>query len=69
MSKDLNHRIDQHNLGKVISTKRRRPFTLLYTEEYESRIEAAKREKYLKSGPGHKFLKEKLAEVVPITSG
>ena len=57
ITNDLNKRVKDHNYGKNISTKTRRPFVLLYSESCKNRVEARKREKYLKSGIG----REKLA--------
>ena len=56
LTNNLESRISLHNNGKVESTKNRRPLELLYYEEIEDRAEAAKREKFLKSGKGRKFL-------------
>ncbi|MBU1299281.1 MAG: GIY-YIG nuclease family protein [Bacteroidetes bacterium] len=57
MSDDVERRLVKHNQGKVISTKHRRPLVLIYTEMFATKSQAAKRERFLKSGPGHKFLK------------
>lgn len=54
---NLERRLKQHNSGQVKSTKAYRPFTLLFTEECESRIEARQKEKHYKSGVGKAFLK------------
>jgi len=56
LTNNLESRISLHNNGKVESTKNRRPLVLLYYEEIEDRAEAAKREKFLKSGKGREFL-------------
>jgi putative endonuclease len=37
------------------------PFTLVYKEELNTRMEAIFREKYFKSSAGRRFLKNKLA--------
>ncbi|MCK6462926.1 MAG: GIY-YIG nuclease family protein [Candidatus Pacebacteria bacterium] len=50
-------RIDQHNNGKERTTRIYAPFITLVVENYPTRIEARKREKYLKSGVGKEFLK------------
>ncbi|MFZ3030538.1 MAG: GIY-YIG nuclease family protein [Microgenomates group bacterium] len=47
---DLKHRYQQHLDGMVFSTKNRRPLKLIYYEAFLSKIDAAKQEKYLKSG-------------------
>jgi len=59
MTKDLDNRLKEHNQGKTKSTKGLRPWNLIYNESAETRIEARKREKYLKSGCGKEFLKNK----------
>ncbi|PIP50495.1 MAG: endonuclease [Candidatus Brennerbacteria bacterium CG11_big_fil_rev_8_21_14_0_20_43_10] len=46
----------EHNMGKVRYTKGRRPWILVYKERYLTRSEARKRELFLKSGKGRKFL-------------
>lgn len=58
---NLKSRYIKHNAGEVISTKNRRPFKLIYYECYANRIDAKKREKFLKSGSGRKFLKNQLS--------
>ena len=57
---DAKARLNMHNEGRVISTKNRRPFKLLLIEEYETRSEAFKRERFLKSGQGREWLQEVL---------
>jgi len=49
-----------HNAGKVKSTKSYLPWKLIYNEEFETRIEARKREKYLKSAAGRRWRKNNL---------
>ena len=56
MTNDVKARLKRHEKGQVPSTKNRRPLQLLYTEEYSNRQLARKREKFLKSGPGHQAL-------------
>lgn len=45
---DLRKRFKQHNDGKVLSTKVRRPFELIYYEAYKAEKDARKRESNLK---------------------
>ena len=54
---NLIRRLTEHNSGKTPSTKGYTPWTLIYREDAGSRIDARKREKYLKSGIGKEFLK------------
>ena len=58
-TENLEKRIKEHNQGRTKSTKGFRPWFLIYNENVETRIEARKREKYLKSGCGKEFLKNK----------
>lgn len=57
MSDNSDRRLEEHNRGKVTSTKSRIPWEKIYEEECENRIEARKREKYLKSAAGRRFRK------------
>lgn len=60
-SRDLRIRIQQHEAGEVRSTVYRRPLELIYYEACRSRDDAFKREKYLKSAWGKRYLKTRLA--------
>jgi putative endonuclease len=55
---NLQKRIKQHNSGKVKYTKGHLPYKLHYFEEFETRSEALKREKFFKSIDGYKWLKD-----------
>ena len=57
---DLKRRLDEHNAGKVESTKRRKPFKLIYYEACIDEKDARKREKYLKSGMGKKYMRNRI---------
>ena len=56
LTNDLERRIEEHNNGKSRSTKGFLPWKLIHFEKFENRIEARKREKYLKSGIGRAYL-------------
>ncbi|MFA6257435.1 MAG: GIY-YIG nuclease family protein [Candidatus Paceibacterota bacterium] len=58
ITNNLNRRLAEHNSGKSFYTKRHCPWTMIYNEKYDSLKEARKREKYLKSASGRKFLKK-----------
>lgn len=62
-TKDLKQRITEHNSGKVESTKKRVPFTLLYYEASNILADAIKREKSLKTGFGRAYLKRRLGDI------
>ncbi|HEV1994680.1 MAG TPA: GIY-YIG nuclease family protein [Candidatus Acidoferrum sp.] len=49
---DLSQRLGQHNSGITKSTKNRGPWELVHHEEFTTRAEAMRREKFLKSGQG-----------------
>ena len=51
---DLNRRLTEHNLGSTKSTRPFRPWKMIYTEEFDSRQTACKREWYLKHSAGRK---------------
>ena len=57
---DLNKRIKEHNNGKVPSTKNRRPLQLIYYEACLNQQDALRREKYLKTTYGKRYLKNRL---------
>jgi putative endonuclease len=53
---DLDKRIRTHNAGLCYFTSRYKPWELCYKEERSNLVEARKREKYLKSCAGRKFI-------------
>ena len=57
LTNNSERRIEQHNSGKERTTRPYSPFITLIIENYPNRIEARKREKYLKSGCGKEYLK------------
>jgi len=52
--------LGEHNHGKVSSTKNRDPFKLIYYEACLNEQDARAREKYLKTGMGKRYLKNRL---------
>ena len=54
-TEDVSKRLKKHNGRKVRSTKSNAPYKLLYVEECDSRINARKREVFLKSGIRKRF--------------
>jgi len=54
----IEKRLIQHNSGNSFYTKRGKNWKLIHFEEFESRREAMKREKYFKTGIGRLYLKK-----------
>lgn len=59
-TKNLKLRFDEHQKGKVESTKERRPFKLIYYEACSNKKDATHREKYLKTYHGKSFIKKRV---------
>ncbi|MBI5475705.1 MAG: GIY-YIG nuclease family protein [Ignavibacteriales bacterium] len=57
---NIQRRIKEHNNGLVISTRKRRPLTLVYWEGCLNRQDATTREKYLKTAWGKRYIKNRI---------
>ena len=57
---NLEERVLQHNSGKTITTSKKMPWEILYYEVAFDKEDAIAREKYLKSGMGRRYLKNRL---------
>lgn len=55
-TKNLKRRLEEHQNGLSFATKFRRPFRLIYFEGCLNEKDAKRREHYLKSTPGRRFL-------------
>jgi len=55
--KDLKRQLDQHNYGKTLLTKFRRPLKVVYYEACLSEDNALHRERDLKSTYGKRFIR------------
>ncbi|MFA6391712.1 MAG: GIY-YIG nuclease family protein [Patescibacteria group bacterium] len=64
---DLRKRFKEHNNGMVNSTKGRGPFKLIYYEVCLNKNDAFAREKYLKSGMGKRYLKNRIKRFLTLT--
>ena len=64
---DLRKRFNEHNKGQVLSTKGRGPFEIIYVEGSLNSGDAFAREKYLKSGMGKRYLKNRLKRFLSLT--
>jgi len=56
-SQNLRRRLKEHNSGKNVSTKHRKPWQLIYYEAFSNEKDAKAREVYLKSGYGRDQIK------------
>ncbi len=61
-TKNIKERLKLHNSGKVISTKNRLPLELVYYEACLDKNDAFRREKYLKTTYGRRYLKNRLKD-------
>ena len=60
-ARDLRARMKLHADGRVRSTVHRRPLTLVYYEACVDIDDAFRRERFLKTGKGKRFLRNRLA--------
>ena len=51
-------RVEQHNLGLTKSTKAKRPWVMVYNENFENQTDAWRREKFLKVQRNKTFYKK-----------
>ncbi len=58
---DLDARVRRHNQGRVQSTAHRGPLRLIYYEACIDPDDARRRERFLKTGKGKRYLKNRLA--------
>ena len=63
---DLRRRKQEHDEGKVTSTKHRRPLTLVFYEAFGNKKDATRRELYFKTSKGRSTLKMMLRYSVNI---
>lgn len=63
---DLDRRMDEHNRGLQVSTQSRIPFRLIYYEWCLSKDDALDRERYLKSGMGKKYIRNRLKDYLEL---
>jgi len=54
---NLERRLAEHNSGKSQFTKAYKPWRIIYSVKFNTRVEAIEREKYFKSSSGRVFVK------------
>jgi putative endonuclease len=59
-TQDLKLRFEQHAKGRVDSTKGRRPLKIIYYEACINQEDALRRERYLKTYNGKRFLHKRI---------
>ena len=64
---NLRKRFNEHCNGANASTKNRGPFKLIYYEACLSKHDAIARERYLKTGMGKRYLKNRLKRFLSLT--
>jgi putative endonuclease len=57
-TQNIDERLVRHNSGRSLSTKKGKPWTLLYTEIYNSRSEAMLREKAIKKMKSRAYIEQ-----------
>jgi putative endonuclease len=57
---NLQKRLEQHNKGETYSTKNKLPVSLVYFEACLNESDAYRRERYLKTGMGKRYLKKRI---------
>ncbi len=65
-TRDLKRRIEEHKIGKVKSTKYRRPIKLIHYECYNLKSDAMRREKFLKTTEGKRLLRKQIRDVLKL---
>ena len=63
MTNNLLRRFNEHKNGKTLTTRKMSGLAIAYREEYESFEQARKRELYLKTAAGRRFLKNKIRTI------
>ncbi|MEX0919232.1 MAG: GIY-YIG nuclease family protein [Parcubacteria group bacterium] len=58
VTNNLARRLQEHKSGQTKSTKHLKHLEIVYKEEYDNFVDARKREVYLKTAAGRKFLKK-----------
>jgi putative endonuclease len=66
---NVQKRLDEHNDGKVPSTRFRRPLEVIHYEAFSNKYDAYLREKWLKTGWGSRHLKKSLHNVMKSFGG
>lgn len=63
-SGELKRRLADHQQGKVVSTKHKRPLKLIHFEVYKLKTDALRREKFLKTTEGKRLLRQQIRDIL-----
>jgi putative endonuclease len=59
-------RLEKHNALQVNYSKRKAPWKIIYFEAYIHKSDATGREKFLKSGSGHRYIRKQIRNYLEI---
>jgi len=62
VSEDANKRLEEHNAGRVRSSRLYRPYKIVHTESFTTLSQARQKENFYKSTTGRRKLREMLFE-------
>jgi putative endonuclease len=65
---DLNQRLEYHNTGRSNFTKRGIPWELVYFEEFQTKVEAVRREIEIKKRKSRKYIQKLISENATVQS-
>jgi putative endonuclease len=57
-TQDLDLRLERHQSGKVTATRNKGPWVIVYTEKFDSKIEANRRELDIKSKKSRPYIEK-----------
>ena len=62
-TQDLESRLERHQSGKVTATKNKGPWKVVYTEKFESKVEANRKELEIKSKKSRIYIQKLIAAI------
>lgn len=63
-TKDLKNRVQEHERGKVRTTSKHLPISLIGLESYKLKSDAQRREKYLKTTEGKRLFRQQFRDIL-----
>ncbi len=68
-TKNLKERFAEHQRGNVITTGKYLPVTLIGYEAYQLKVDAQRRERYLKTTEGKRLFRQQYKDILAKTTG